>query len=311
MAKPRNNVLDYLVYLATRLFAMFVHMFPLEANYRAARWIGDLMYRFDHRHRHRCVEHLRRSFPDWPERRLQLVAKHSMRSMAYLGLEVLLTTRLIKPTTWRRYIRLHNMSETIRLMLRRRTGLILVTGHYGNWEVVAYTLAALGFPSVAVMRPLDNPYLNRYIIGIRCNAGLDIIYKKGATQSIDQILQDRGMLGFVADQDAGRKGLFVDFFGRPASHYKAIGLMAMRHNAPIVVGYGRRLGESFQFELGTHRIIYPHEWKDQSDPLRWITEQYARAMEELIRQAPQQYLWAHRRWKHRPNGEAPGPDGIA
>ncbi len=311
MAKPRNNVLDYLTYLAVRIFAMYVHMFGVRTNYRTARWIGDLLYTFDRRHRLRTMQHLKLSFPDWDERKIHRVAKASMRNMVYLALEVLFTTRLITPVRWRQHVRLSNMAETVRLMLRRESGLILVIGHFGNWEIAGYTLAALGFPSVVVMRPLDNPYLNRYLLDIRCNAGLDILYKKGATGSMDEVLDNKGMLGFVADQDAGRKGLFVDFFGRPASHYKAIALMAMRHNAPIIVGYGRRLDEAFHFELGTHRIIYPHQWAQADDPLLWITQQYSQAMEELIRKAPGQYLWSHRRWKHRPDGGAPGPDGVA
>jgi len=311
MAKPRNNVLDYLTYIALRIVAMFIHMFSVRANYRAARWVGDLLFRFDRRHRHRTLEHLRRSFPEWPEARHRRVAKASMRNLTYLGLEVLLTTRLITPARWRNHIRLSNMQEALRLMLQQDSGLILVIGHFGNWEIAGYTLAAAGFPSVAVMRPLDNPYLNKYLLDIRCNAGLDILFKKGASASMDEILENKGMLGFVADQDAGRKGLFVDFFGRPASHYKAIGLMAMRHRTPIIVGYGRRLDERFHFELGVQRIIHPEQWADKDDPLRWITEQYAQALEQIIRRSPEQYLWSHRRWKHRPGGARAGPDGVA
>jgi KDO2-lipid IV(A) lauroyltransferase len=118
-------------------------------------------------------------------------------------------------------------------------------------------------------------------------------------------------VAFVADQDAGRKGVFVDFFGRPASTYKSIALMAMQFSAPIVVGYGKRLGEDFRFELGVARVIEPHEWAGRDDPVRWITQEYTRALEETVRAAPEQYLWVHRRWKHRPKGEPQPEDGVA
>lgn len=311
MAKPRNKLLDFLQYVGLRVFAMFVHMFGLRANYRTGRIIGNLLYKFDRRHRNRAIEHLRRSFPDWPESKYRTVARASMRNMIYLGLEFLLTTRLVTHGTWRRHVKLTNLGETLRLLLERKTGLIMVTGHFGNWEVVGYTMAALGFPTVSVARRIDNPFVDCYVLGMRERAGQRIIDKRGATQVVPEVLQQREVVCFIADQDAGRTGAFVDFFHRKASTYKAIALMAMEHQTPIVVGYGRRVKEQYGFEIGAHRIIYPRQWQDKDDPMMWITQEYTTAMEEVVRLAPEQYLWVHRRWKHRPRGEQPGPDGIA
>jgi Kdo2-lipid IVA lauroyltransferase/acyltransferase len=311
MAKPRNMVLDYLQYLGLRVFAMFVHMFSLRANYRTGRLVGNLMFRFDRRHRRRAVEHLRRSFPDWPERRYQTVARASMRNMVYMGLEFLLTTRLISHGNWRRYVQFEGLGESLRLVLERKSGVILITGHFGNWEVAGYAMAALGFPTISVARRLDNPYIDRYVLGTREQAGQRILDKQGATAVVPGALERKETVCFIADQDAGQTGVFVDFFGRKASTYKAIALMAMQHDAPVVVGYGRRLKEQFGFEIGTRRIIRPSEWQDKPNPMVWITQEYTRALEEIIREAPEQYLWVHRRWKHRPRGEERGPDGIA
>ena len=311
MAKPRNKFRDYLAYLGLRLFTMFVHMFDWEANYRSARCIGNLLYKFDKRHRRRALQHLRLSFPDWSEEKYHDIAKASMRNMVYLGLEVLFTTRLITPGRWRRHVTLTNMDENLRLMLEHKMPLIYITGHFGNWEVVGYTMGALGFPVYAVARPIDNPYIDEYILGVREKRGMTILSKRGATEQIPELLKKNASVCFIADQDAGRKGAFVDFFGRKASTYKSIALLAMQASAPVVVGYGRRLDEEYHFEIGIQRIIYPHEWVDKGDPMLWITQEYSKALEDVIRTAPEQYLWVHRRWKHRPKGEEPGPDGVA
>jgi KDO2-lipid IV(A) lauroyltransferase len=303
--------LDYVVYVAVRLCAMVVHMFGWESNYRTARWLGNMLYRFDRRHRERGLAHLRLSFPEWSEEKRRRICRASMRNTAYLGLEVLFTPRLITPGRWQDHITLTDMSEFVRLVVERKTGMILVTGHLGNWEVAGYTMAAVGFTFYAVARPLDNPYVNDLLLGVRQDHGMRVLDKKGATQKVERILAERGILCFVADQDAGRKGLFVDFFGRPASTYKSIALLAMQHSVPIAVNYARRLDEQFHFEVGCRRIIHPHEWADKPDPLRWITQEYTRALEDVVRTAPEQYLWVHRRWKHRPKGESPGPDGVA
>lgn len=317
MAKSRNNVLDYLAYLGLRVFAMFVHMFDWEANYRTARWICNAIWWLGKRWRalgrfeHRGKAHLRLSFPDWSEERIERVAKASLRNFIYLGLEVLFTTRLITPPRWRRHVTLVNQAENVRLMLERKSPVIYVSGHFGNWEVVAYTMGALGFTTTAVARPLDNPYISDYVYGIRQRRGLTILDKKGAVRLAGSILEANGLLSFIADQDAGRKGCFVDFFGRKASTYKSIALLAMRYAAPIVVGYGRRLDEEYHFAIGIQRIIHPAEWADQADAMTWITQEYTTALEQVVRSAPEQYLWTHRRWKHRPKGEPATADGIA
>ena len=193
----------------------------------------------------------------------------------------------------------------------RDRGIIFLTGHFGNWEIVGYTMACLGFPTTAVARHLDNPYLNNHILGLRQKRGLTILDKRGATGAIPDILQNNGSVGFIADQDAGRKGCFVDFFGRKASTYKSIALLAMQYEVPVVVGYGKRLSREFDFEIGIARYIVPEEWKDKDDPKLYITQEYTRALEDVIRRAPEQYLWVHRRWKHRPDGTKSQNDGIA
>ena len=311
MAKPRNKLKDYLAYLAVRMFAAWVLIWDYRDNYMFAAWIGNMMFLLDRRHRRRAIEHLRRSFPDWKERRYRQVAKASMRNLVYLGLELLCTTRMISQQSWARHVRLTNLSAMLREILQRHSGLIVLTGHYGNWEVLGYTMAMLGIPTVSIARRLDNPYLDQFIFGIRRKTGQVIIDKRGASQVAPDVLDNKGVVGFIADQDAGRKGAFVDFFGRKASTYKSIALLAIQHQAPVVIGFGRRLEEDFQFELGVERIIYPTEWADKPDPVMWITQEYTSVLEQVIRRTPDQYLWVHRRWKHRPKGEPKAVDGIA
>ena len=108
---------------------------------------------------------------------------------------------------------------------------------------------------------------------------------------------------FIADQDAGSRGLFVDFFGRKASTYKSIGLLAMQYNVPVVIGYARRTGRAFHFQIGVQDIIYPPDWEHEDKPLLYITQRYTKAIEDIVRRDPAQYLWLHRRWKTRPKGE--------
>lgn len=300
---PRRVWLDRLVYVGVRLVGTFLGMFPIDANLRTARWMGWAWYRLMRRHRERAFEHLRLAYGDaLTDRQREAMALASMQQMTMMAIEALFTPRLINEWTWPRHVRLNNIGPAADVLLSRK-GAILVTGHYGNWELLGFALAALGFPTVAVMRPLDNPWLNRYVMDVRARRGLQLLYKKGASRSAGDILAAGGTLGFIADQNAGRKGLFVDFFGRKASTYKSIGLLAIEYQVPIVVGYARRTSERFEYEVGCNRIIQPAEWAGREDELGWITQEYTRAIEEFIREAPEQYLWIHRRWKSRPKDE--------
>jgi Kdo2-lipid IVA lauroyltransferase/acyltransferase len=303
--KNRNDFVDRLQYLAMRLVAMILHCFPVDANLRTAAMLGDVMFLVDRKHRERAMGNLRRSFPDMPESRRREMARRSMRQLFQFFVEFLFTTRLVRLETWRQYVELRDFRRTLELLLDKRRGLILLTGHYGNWEILGYVLATLGFATTSVARTLDNPYFNEYVMGVRQRRGQRIIDKKGMTSEITTILDNGGTVGFIADQNAGSKGLFVDFFGRKASTYKSIGLLAMTYSVPVVVGYARRLGESFRFEVAAQDIIYPQDWQSQDDPLRYITQRYTKAIEDFVREDPGQYLWVHRRWKSRPKGETP------
>jgi KDO2-lipid IV(A) lauroyltransferase len=305
MPKPRNDFIDHLAYLGLRITSMAMHWFPVDLNLRTARLMGAVWSHFDKRHRARAIANLHRSFPHFTDAECKSLARKSVQHMFMLGVEMLHTTRLVRVDTWRKYIEIGNFQQTLELLMNRKQGLIMLTGHYGNWEILGYVLATLGFESTAVARPLDNPYVNDFVFGVRERQGQKVVGKKGATGEITGLLGSGGVVAFVADQNAGHKGIFVDFFGRKASTYKSIGLLAMQYDVPILVGYSRRIDGRFRFKMATQDIIYPADWKDQPDPLIYITQRYTKAIEDFVRDDPSQYLWLHRRWKTRPKGEEP------
>ena len=305
MARNQSPLINYSQYLALRLLAAGMHVFSARRNLATARMGGSLMYRLDRRHRERAIENIRRSIPELPAERVERVAEQSMQQFLQLGVEVMFTTRLIQLGTWADHIRFNRLEESLDLLLSDRPT-ILVTGHYGNWEVLGYLLALLGIDLAAIARPIDNPLINDWLLGVREAKGMRIITKWGATEPMLQTLGRGGTLGFIGDQNAGDKGLFVPFFGRLASAYKSIALLAIQFDAPVIVGYARRVGEGLGFDVGATDIIRPEDWKAAPDPLYYVTARYTRAIETMVREAPEQYLWIHRRWKSRPRHERLG-----
>lgn len=182
---------------------------------------------------------------------------------------------------------------------------IVLGGHFGNWEVSVSQFGLFGFRMGVVGRELDNPHLHDWFAKAREATGHRLYLKKGASDDMVALLEAGGNLALACDQDAGPKGLFVDFFGRPASTFKSIALMAMQYDAILVVGYGMRLPDDFEnsrwsrFEIGCEEVIDPRTI-DARDPLREITQRYTSALERIVRRAPEQYFWVHRRWKTPP-----------
>ena len=301
--KTKDGPLAWLQYAALRATAFLFHMFPVDLNLRTARSLGRIWWLIDRKHRNRTRDHLRLAYGDsLSPAEVDRLAQRSMQHLVMLVVEMMFTPRLINDWTWANYVTVTNFGEALRVLLNGR-GAVLVTGHYGNWELTGHLLALYGFEVLAIMRPLDNVYLNRYLVRTRGSAGLELLDKKGASESAEAALRRGAALGFIADQNAGHKGLFVDFFGRKASTYKSIGLLAMAAEVPIIVGCARRTGDRLHYELCVERIIRPREWAGRDDPLTWITQEYTAAIERFVRRDPGQYLWMHRRWKTRPKGE--------
>jgi KDO2-lipid IV(A) lauroyltransferase len=160
---------------------------------------------------------------------------------------------------------------------------------------------------------LDNPYLEHYTRRLRQSTGQTLIAKKDDYNRLTQVLEAKAKVGTLADQDAGPRGVFVEFFGRPASTHKAIALMAIEFDAVMVVLGVPRVDraqhpalpampgmESVYYAVEVEYLIDPRDYADRTDAVQAITQQYTAALERLIRRHPEQYFWLHRRWKHQP-----------
>ena len=300
--KKNRPVIDWLSYIVFRIVLVFLSFFDINTNLNTACFFGRLLWKFYHRGRKRALENLRASFPEKSEQWIHDTGRRSFEQIAMLAMDILFTPRIARKQNWADYA-VFNKAERTKWMMHEKRGLLMLTAHYGNFEIIGYMMGLFGFSIFGVARPLDNKYINNYIYGIRRRFGQQILDKKGAAQYFEKILSSGSTLCFIADQDAGRKGIFVDFFGRKASTYKSIGLIALTCNVPIIIGCSRRIGNQFKFEMKTYRIIMPEEWADKKNPLEWITAEYTKAIEDFIRDDPTQYWWLHRRWKHRPKDE--------
>lgn len=296
---------DYAVYLVVRLLICIVQAVSLETGHRLTQGLAWLLADVLQLRGRVLEDNLTHAFPAMgPAERRRLV-RQMWEHLLLMVIEIAHAPRKIHETNWRRYVRLHGEGPLLRLLLEDRPTLV-TTAHFGNFEVAGYVLGLLGFKSHTVARTLDNPYLDRFVNRFRGATGQYIIPKNGGYDQILWVLSHGGTMTFLADQYAGPKGCWVEFFGRPASAHKAIGLLAMEHQAPVVVSYARRRERPMHFELSTYAVADPARGGPEFASVRALTQWYTSRLEEIIRRQPQQYWWLHRRWKDtRPPKAAP------
>ncbi|HJT76458.1 MAG TPA: lysophospholipid acyltransferase family protein [Gemmataceae bacterium] len=304
MSKPRSVVTDYLVYQAVRCVVCLIQSLPYRTATKLASGLAWLIYHVDQRHRLVALDNLRHAFPDrWTEAQLDRQVRAVYRHFCTLLVDIIHLPRKLRPCTWRRHVEL-DQARWVDLLLSGRP-LLLVTGHFGNWELGGYVLGLLGFTTHAIARPLDNPFLDDYLRGFRERTGQKILAKKGDFDQMQGLLASGGVLATLADQDAGQRGLFVDYFGRPASTHKAVALMALEFKTPLVVLGIPRLKGELRYRIEIADVIYPEEYEGRPDAVKAMTQRFTTGLEGLVRQAPAQYFWLHRRWKHQPQPKRP------
>lgn len=300
MAKPRNVAMDYLVYLAVRFLVCIVQALPYATACRVAAALAWLAYRVDRRHRLVAEDNLRLAFPgQHTDAERTVLVKAVYRHFCTLAMEIIFLPRKLFLTNWRRHQDLRHGRRLVEALLSGRP-LMLVTAHFGNWELSGFALGLLGFKTSAIARQLDNPFVDRFLARFRKKTGQQILDKERDWPKIQAVLQQGGILATLGDQDAGQKGQFVDFFGRPASTHKAVAILALEFNAIMLVSMTAKLGEPLCYENIIDDVIFPEEYKDRPDAVSAITRRFTEAIERVVREFPEQYFWLHRRWKHQP-----------
>ncbi len=267
---------------------------------------GDLGYLFDRRHRRLTLDHLRLAFGGaLTENDAREIARACWRHLGRIALDTLAFPRLSADSAGSS-VRYEGL-EHIRGAYARGRGVLLFSGHFGHWELVALMQGHLGLPLALVTRPLDNPILERMLGRLRALSGNAIIHKRRATREMMRALRSGSGVAIVIDQDAREEGVFVPFFGRPASTTPTLALLALRTGASVVPVF------SLPEPRGGWRVVYEPEVEVrptgtlEADVLD-VTARCTGILERWVRSRPELWLWMHRRWKTSPPAAPPRGD---
>ena len=287
--RTKNTVLYHLI----RCSYGFISLIPYKVANSLGALLGHLGYSLAVYERRKALTHLKQAFPEQSpaERRA------TVRSMfVHLGRAVAEITHLDSVITHPDLQLCAEQRALIEDCLAEGKGVIAVTGHLGNWELLAHVLAAHQIPVNTIAKPVYDPRLTQWVDHIRSRFGLRVIWRGGQSgiKEMLRVFRSKEMLALLIDQDTRVQSVFVPFFGKPASTPSAVGALAARTGAPIVVGWLHRTTTGYKVHL--ERFTYELTGDKKEDILR-ITAGTTKRLESGIRQAPSQWVWMHRRWR--------------
>ncbi len=313
MRALRKRVRHFLVKLAiTYWIVVFLAWLLRALPERAALWfgrtLGGLFYYLNFRHRPICLANLGIAFPEKSEAERRKIAMDCYR---HIGQSVAEFARFpkIDENNIHEYLDRENM-HIIDESLKEGRGIIAVTGHIGMWEMTGFGASCMGYPLDSVARPIDAPRINGFVEKLRRSRGQRIVNKQGAMIQIVKSLKEGRIFGLLMDQKAGADSLYVPFFGKPAPTLDIAARLHLKLGSPIIIATSYRTGKGFHHSM---RIRGPLKFEltgDEKEDIRIITAACNAALEEAIREHPEQWLWMHRRWKDRkPKGGGGGESG--
>lgn len=290
---------EYCLYGAVKGIGAVVRALPPSWAVGLGRRLGRAAYAIQPKRRAICLGNLRGAFRDErsPEA-LDRICRGVFETMGMSFVEMLMTPS-VDEAYLRRYVTLDGVPHLERAMAQGR-GVVIVTGHFGNWELINLAAGLRHYPVSVLARMQGLPKLNRLLNEYRESKGCKVISKGMAARAMMQRLRSGGLVGVLMDQDAGRRGVLAPFFGRLASTADGPIALARRLESVILPVFIIRTG-------GPHHTISiepPLQVPSLGDPVRdvpAVVAAYLQVLERYVRRAPEQWLWPHRRWKSSPH----------
>ena len=286
---------------AVLLIARNYRRIPPRAASRIGAGTGTLVRLLSPRHRRIVMTNLRIAFGQ--EKTEAELARIAAACYQHLGRCLVEFVRLpgMSSEEVRRVTEMRGSEHLDRALAEGKGGIVL-TGHVGNWEMVGARLAADGYPLNVIARAQRDSTLTEYIRRTRETAGMRVFHRGSAVKRCLGALRKNELVGVLLDQNAGSEGVFVDFFGSPASTAPGAAAFALRTGAAVLPTFGWRNPD------GTHSVVVSEpvplvRTGDHREDMRVNTARYTKIIENAIRAHPEQWLWLHKRWKSRPPGE--------
>jgi KDO2-lipid IV(A) lauroyltransferase len=293
----------FLRYVLIRGVLLLLRFLPLGAARTLGASLGGWAFVLARGERRKALKSLARAFPEQSDAQRQALARASFRHLAAAALEVAcaraLDRELERLVAWPPEDR-----RVLETALARGQGVVFVSGHVGNWELLARRVARSGYPSQSIAKETSDPRLTALVQDFRARGGVRSIWRgqEGAARAMLRALRGGEILGILIDQDTKVQSVFVPFFGELAATPRAAADLALRTGAAVVVGFCQREGRGYR--LSMEEVPVPPA-QEREAAVHALTAALSERIEAAIRRTPEQWVWMHQRWKTRPVDSAP------
>ncbi|NWG02430.1 MAG: lysophospholipid acyltransferase family protein [Syntrophaceae bacterium] len=292
-------MIAYLIYLLLRGFHFFINLLPEGFALWLGRQLGRLVYHLDRGHQRVALQNLEIAFgQEKTKEEMRSIAKKTFQNLGMMTVEFFRIPKM-NVITFKERVNIEGLEGALSL-LEKKKGVLLLIGHFGNWELMGMMSRVIGNPIMVIAKPMkNNRWVDQFITKIRNAGGLEVISSIKAGRKVIQALSQNRIVGILIDQRAKRsEGVWADFFKRKAPTTPALAVLAMKTGAPVVPVFLIRNG--FQ----KHRLIIkaPLELIRTGDIKRDVeanTQLFNDTLESMIRQYPDQWFWIHRRWERK------------
>jgi KDO2-lipid IV(A) lauroyltransferase len=307
MEKHGRGVIVRVLSVASVVVLVFLSRVPFPVLTRLGAWLGLVYFYLDRRRKRIGLENLRLAFgQERSDEELKRLLRNVYRNMGSSALEFAALPRLTREKL-DRFVRMEGL-EKIDKARQAGRGVILLTAHFGNWELLAQSLALHGHTAYGIGRQANVPLLNNFIVRCREAHGNRVIIRDRAMRKILRVLKDGEILGVLGDQRGSTsQGLMIDFFERPAPTNPDIARIIQKTGATVLTVFIVRNAD----QTHTVQVGDPLRFDVTGDPegdVLAIAEQCMKSLESFIRQYPDHWLWLHRRWSIRGSGTDAGVD---
>ncbi len=289
--------IDSVGFAAVKILGIFFRNIPLGLSLWIGRRIGDLSIFVNSKRWRIAYTNLKAAFPEKEPCEIKLITRRSFQNLGMNLIEVFRIPKL-NLAYIDRFIKFENL-EFLNNSLASKKGLVLLTAHFGNWELSSIFGSLKGYKVCVFAREQKYSRLNELLNKYRALTGCIVIQKGISTREVLKRLKKNEIVGMLLDQDAGESGEFIDFFGRPASTPLGPISFAMKTGSKIVPAFIIR-DKGFRHIIEIERPIELDPAKTKEENIRIALIEFNNLLESYIRRYPEQWLWAHKRWKSSP-----------
>ena len=292
-----RKISNFISYFLLIIIIRFVRIIPYKLAIYIGRFLGAFCFHIVRVRRNIVLKNLDIAFGNSKTKKEKCeIAKNSYMNFAMTIVEII-KIPYSKPEFIKQIVQIDDLDkiETLRGE-NKKNNFIGLTAHLNNWELLGAYLAQIDYPLCVIAKPIHNQMVDTLLNKIRNKLGYEVFYSGDPLKEMIRKSRDGKILSFLADQDARRDGIFIDFFGTPASTFVGPAVFMKLLDLPLLNIFIVRQ-DIFKHKILVKDILYFPQDKDKEEAIKEITEKHTKILEEVIREYPEQYFWFHKRWK--------------